>query len=85
MCFLKWSILADVFDRPGAQGSAISVFNPLAADRYVLHRQGFSSSVCSGSSSGNLNVYIKGLPAMLEKMDRLEGLRGYTKQCHICP
>ena len=34
------------FGRPGAQGSAISAYNPLVAMRYVLHRQGFSSSVC---------------------------------------
>ena len=32
--------------RPGAQGSAISVFNPLAAQQCVLCRQGFFSSVC---------------------------------------
>ena len=32
--------------RPGAQGSAVSAFNPLAAQRCVLHQQGFSSSVC---------------------------------------
>ena len=34
--------------RPGTQGSAISAFNPLAAQQCVLHRQGFSSSVCQG-------------------------------------
>ena len=34
------------FGRPGAQGSVISGFNPLAAQLCVLHRQGFSSSVC---------------------------------------
>ena len=32
--------------RPCAQGSAISAFNPLAAQQCVLCRQGFSSSVC---------------------------------------
>ena len=32
--------------RPGTQGSTISAFNPLAAQENVLHRQGFSSSVC---------------------------------------
>ena len=31
---------------PCAQGSAISAFNPLAAQQCVLCRQGFSSSVC---------------------------------------
>ena len=34
------------FSRPGAQGSAISAFNPLAGQQCVLHQQGFSSSVC---------------------------------------
>ena len=33
------------FCRPHPKGSAISAFNPLAAQRCVLHRQGFSSSV----------------------------------------
>ena len=33
------------FIRPGAQVSATTVFNPLAAQSHVLHRQGFSSSV----------------------------------------
>ena len=32
--------------RPHAQGSAISAFNPLAAQQCVLWRQGFSSLVC---------------------------------------
>ena len=32
--------------RPGAQVSAISAFNPLAAQQCVLQRQGFSSLVC---------------------------------------
>ena len=32
--------------RPGAQGSAISALNPLAAQQCVLCRQGFSSSAC---------------------------------------
>ena len=32
--------------RPGIQGSAISAFNPLAAQQCVLCRQGFSLSVC---------------------------------------
>ena len=34
------------FGRPCAQGSAISTFNPLAAQRCVLLRKVFSSSVC---------------------------------------
>ena len=34
------------FNRPCAQGSAISTFDHLAAQRYMLCRQGFSFSVC---------------------------------------
>ena len=34
------------FSQPGTQGSAISAFNPFAAQQCVLHRQGFSSSLC---------------------------------------
>ena len=34
------------FGRPGAHGSAIPAFDPLAAQQHVLCRQGFSSSVC---------------------------------------
>ena len=34
------------FSRPGAQGSAISAFHPLAAQQCVLCRQGFASLVC---------------------------------------
>ena len=32
--------------RLGVQGSAIGAFNPLAAQRCVLYREGFSPSVC---------------------------------------
>ena len=34
------------FSQPGAQRYASTACNPLAAQRCVLHRQGFSSSVC---------------------------------------
>ena len=34
------------FGRPDIQSSAISAFNPLAAQRYVLHRKVFFPSVC---------------------------------------
>ena len=70
--------------RPGTQGSALSAFNPLAAEQCVLCRQGFSSSL-SGSGGGNLSIYVKGLPAVLEGMGRLVCLTGCTKQCHLCP
>ena len=72
------------FGRPGAQGSVITAFNPLAAQQCVLCRQRFSSSVCK-VVGGNLNIYVKGLPAVLERMGQLVCLTGFTKQCHLCP
>ena len=44
------------FGRLGAQGSAISAFNPLAAQQCVLHRQRLSSSVCQAVVGGNLST-----------------------------
>ena len=34
---------------------------------------------------GNSNIYIKGLPAVLEGMGQLVCSTGFTKQCHLCP
>ena len=49
------------FSRPHAQGSAISVFYPLAAQRCVLCRQGFSSSVfqavAGATEASSVKVY----------------------------
>ena len=39
----------------------------------------------SGSGGGNSNVYVKGLPAVLEGMGWWVCLTGFTKQCHLCP
>ena len=72
------------FNRPSAKGSVISACNPLAARRCALCRQEFYSSL-SDCGRGNLNIYNKGPPAMLERMGRLGSLRGCTKQCHFCP
>ena len=69
------------FGRMGAQGSAISAFNFVAACSHVLCRYGFSSSVCQVAVS----IYNKGLLTELERMGRLVCLRGCTKQCHFCP
>ena len=33
---------------------------------------------------GNSNIYIKGLPAVLERMGWLVCFTGFTKQCHLC-
>ena len=69
--------------RPGMQGSALSAFNPLAVQECVLHRQGFSWSVRWWQ--GQLKHYIKGLPAVLERIGMLVCSTGFTKQCHLCP
>ena len=39
----------------------------------------------SGSGRGNSNVYVKGLPAVLEGMGQLVCLTGFPKQCPLCP
>ena len=61
-----WMVLFDVscckrschgcFGRPGVQGSVISALNPLAAQKYVLCRQEFSSLHLSGSGWGKLSI-----------------------------
>ena len=45
--------------RPGTQGSTISAFNPLADQQCVLHRQGFSSSVCQAVVGATLASMTK--------------------------
>ena len=45
LCPIIKDLIMDVLVGQCAQGSAISAFNPLAAQRCVLHGQGFSSSV----------------------------------------
>ena len=45
-CLILKDLVMDNFIRLGAQGSAITVFNPLAAQRCVLCGQVFSSTVC---------------------------------------
>ena len=72
------------FSRPGTQGSVISAFNPLAAQQCAM-QTGVLFLRLSGSGGGNSNVYIKGLPAVLEGVGWLLCLTGFTKQCHLCP
>ena len=74
----------EYFSRLGPQGSTITAFNPLAAHRCVLHRQGFCSSVCQAVAVLTC-IYYKSLPAGLEGMGRMMCLRGYTKQCPFFP
>ena len=58
------------FSRPHAQGSAISAFNPYAAQRCVAQTGIFFLSL-SGSGRGNSSVYVKDLPAVWEGIGRL--------------
>ena len=70
------------FIKQGAQGSTITTFNPLANQRYVLHIQGFSFSVCK-EVVGTTQIFTKGLPAMLERTGRLVCLPRCTKEYHL--
>ena len=72
------------FVRPGAQGSVMAAFNPLAAQRCVLHRWGFFLSL-SDSGGDVSTIYNVVLPAVVEKISRLVCSKGCTKQCHIYP
>ena len=67
-----------------AEVSATAAFNPLAAQRYVLHRQGFSSSACQ--------VVVGGLKYLQQRFNFNVGKNGQvgvlevcTKQYHFCP
>ena len=54
------------FSRPGAQGSPISAFNPLGCSAMCAIQTRVLFLGLSGSGRGNSNIYIKGLPAVLE-------------------
>ena len=54
--FIK-DLIIGCLGRPGAQGSAISAFNPLAAQGCVLCRQVVLFLSLSGSGGGNLSIY----------------------------
>ena len=58
------------FSRPGAQGSVIAAFNPLAAPKHVTQTRVLFLSL-SGGDGGDSNVYIKDLPSVWERMGRL--------------
>ena len=66
------------FGRPGTQGSVISAFNPLAAQHMCYANRGSLPWSVSGGW-GNLNIYIKGLQAVLEGMGWLVCWTGFTK------
>ena len=69
----------------GAKGSAIAAFNPLAAKRCLLCRQGFSSSVCHAVMGGLKNICDKNVPVMMERADWIVSSRVCTKQFQFCP
>ena len=73
------------FGRPGTQGSAISAFNPLAAQQCVLCRQGFSSSVCKDVVGATQMSMSKVYQQCWKGIGRLVCSTGSTKQCHLCP
>ena len=76
--------LCGCFGRPFAQGSAISAFNPLAAQQCVLCRQGLTSSVSQVVAGATQVSTSKVYQPVLEGMGRLVCSTGCTKQCHIC-
>ena len=53
----------------GSKGSAINASNPLAAQRCVV-QTGVLFLNLIGSGRGNLSIYDKDLPAILERMGR---------------
>ena len=72
------------FTRPGAQGSAISAFNPLAVQWYVLSRQG--SLPQSVRWWWRQPEHLCQRPAnSVGRNGRLVCSTGCTKQCYICP
>ena len=62
------------FGRPGVQGSAITAFNPLAAQRCVAQTKVPFISLSIGGSA-NLSRHNKSLPAILERMGSLVSLK----------
>ena len=73
------------FSRPCTQRSGISTFNPLAAQRFVLCRLGFSSLVCQAMVGATWASTSKVYQQYSKEWARLVCSRGCTKQCHICP
>ena len=71
--------------RPGAEGSAVSAFNPLGCSAMCVMPTRVLFLSLSGSGRGNSNVYVMGLPAVLEGVGWVVCSTGFTKQCHLCP
>ena len=78
-CPIIKDLIVDVLVGQVLKESAISAFNPLAAQHMCAMPTGVLFLGLSGSGRGNLNIYTKGLPAMLERMDQLVCLAGFTK------
>ena len=73
----------ECFGRPGAQGSAISAFNPFSCSEMWVAQTGVLFLSLSGSNSGNSSIYDEGPPAMLEGMGRLVYSRGYQTMPYL--
>ena len=78
-------LVVDVSVGQALQGSFIFAFNPLDGSAMCAMQTGVVFLGLSGSGRGNLNVYIKGLPAVLKGVSWLVCLKGFTKQYHLCP
>ena len=83
-CPIIKDLIMGCFGRPCAQGSVISAFNPLAAQRCVLHRQGFSSSVCQAVVGATWASTSKVYHQCWKEWACWVCMRRCTKQCHIC-
>ena len=70
------------FSRLHTHGSAIVAFNPLAVQGHMLHTRVLFLRL-SGVCRGNLSIYKRSLPVVLEGMSRLVCSTGCTKQCHL--
>ena len=70
--------------RPGAQGVCHICIYPFGCSVMCVTQTRVLFLSLSGNGGGNLSIYVKGLPAVLEGMGRLVCSTGCTQQCHLC-
>ena len=73
------------FGRPGAQGSVISAFNPLAALVTCAMQIGFSSSVCQAVAGATQMSTSRVYQQCWKVWGQVVCSTGFTKQCPLCP
>ena len=76
-CIIK-DLVIDVLVGHMVKGLPYLIFNPLAAQMSVVLKGALFLSL-SGSGGDNSSVYVEGLPAVLERMERLVYLSWFTK------